>query len=54
VAELIQSNAVSLDFLLEAPEYFRTDGRAASICAKVLKAMDGEVLDADGKVLPAP
>ena len=54
VAELIQAKAVSLDFLLEAPEYFRTGGRAANICAKVLKAMDGEVLDADGKVLAAP
>ena len=51
VAELIKAKAISLDFLLEAPEYFRTDGRAAHFCAKVLKAMDGEILDADVDII---
>lgn len=47
VAELMKANAVDIDFLLEAPEYFRDEGKAASFAAKVLKATGEEVTDAD-------
>ena len=51
VAELVGEKAVRLDFLLEAPDYFRSDGRAAHYCAKVLKAMDCEITDADVDII---
>lgn len=51
VAEVVKEKAIALDFLLESPEYFRTDGRAADFGAKVLKAMGGEIMDADVDVI---
>lgn len=36
-ARLITWNAVSLDFLLDAPEFFRTDGKPAAFAIDVLK-----------------
>jgi hypothetical protein len=47
VAALVEEKMVSLDFLLKAPEYFRSDGRAAHFCAMVLKKKNDEITDAD-------
>jgi hypothetical protein len=51
VAALVEENTVSLDFLLKAPDYFRSDGRAAHFCAKVLKEMKSEITDADLRIV---
>eukprot|EP00536_Pseudo-nitzschia_multiseries_P003308 jgi/Psemu1/318131/estExt_fgenesh1_pm.C_500002 len=37
VSELIGWGALSLDFLLEAPEFFRSDGKAAAFAIEILK-----------------
>lgn len=42
VCAFVKSGAISLDFLLNAPEYFRTDGKAAQFAAKVLKKIGTE------------
>ena len=42
VSAFVKSGAISLDFLLSAPDYFRTDGKAAQFAAKVLKKMEAE------------
>ena len=51
VAGLVEEKTVRLDFLLEAPDYFQSDGRAADFCAKVLVAMDCEITDADVDII---
>jgi hypothetical protein len=51
VAALLKEKAVHLDFLLQSPEYFRDEGKAASFAAKVLKAVDEEILDADVEII---
>jgi hypothetical protein len=43
----------SIDFLLSAPEYFRTDGRPAAFCAQILKERGGAVSDAEVKTVTA-
>lgn len=48
VAEFAKINAIQLDALLNgAPAYFKTDGKPALFCSKVLKAKGGEPSDAD-------
>ena len=42
VSSFVKSGAVSLDFLLSAPDYFRTDGKAAQFAAKVIKKMGAD------------
>ena len=42
VAELIKANILEFDFLLDSPEYFRTDQNAARFGAQVVKAMGGD------------
>lgn len=37
VAKLISWNAISFDFLLHTPEFFRTDGKPASFAVEILK-----------------
>ena len=37
VANLISWDAISLDFLLDAPEFFRTDGKPAAFAIEILK-----------------
>jgi len=51
IAELIKIDAISLSFLLEAPEYFRTDGKAAQFGCKVLKKIGGDASDANLEVV---
>lgn len=46
VADFINMGVLSLDFLLKAPEYFRTDGNAAQFAAKVIQKMGGDALEA--------
>ena len=42
MAALIKVEAISFDYLLTAPEYFRTDSNAAAFGGKVLKALGGD------------
>ena len=42
VSELVKASVVPFDFLLSAPDYFRTENGAASFAAKVAKAVGGE------------
>ena len=51
VATLLKEKALHFDFLLQSPEYFREEGMAASFAAKVLKAADDEILDADVEII---
>jgi hypothetical protein len=51
VAELIKARVLDLDFLLSAPENFRTDGKAALFGAKVLAALQDEVVEAQVDVI---
>lgn len=44
VAELIQADVVSFNFLLNSPEYFRTDQNAAAFGAKVMKKIGDDVI----------
>ena len=44
ITELIKSGAVSFDFFLNSPEYFRTDCGAAQFSCKVLKKLGGEAM----------
>ena len=46
VADFINMGVLSLDFLLKAPEYFRTDGNAAQFAAKVVQKIGGDALEA--------
>jgi translation initiation factor 4G len=41
----------SLDFLLSAPDYFRTDGRPATFAAQILKYHGGTVTDEDVQII---
>ncbi len=43
VSKFIESGAITFDFLLNTPEYFRTDGGAAQFGSKVLKMIGGDV-----------
>lgn len=57
VASFVKSGAITLDFILNAPDYFRTDGKAAQFTAKVLKIMgeaavgDAANVDVVGKLM---
>lgn len=42
VSKFIESGAISFDYLLNTPEYFRTDGGAAQFGCKVLKMIGGD------------
>lgn len=44
VADFIGMGALTLDFLLNSPEYFRTDGNAAQFAAKVVKKLGGDAV----------
>jgi len=44
-SEFIKTGCVSFDFLLGAPEYFRTDCGSATFGCKVLKKLGGDALD---------
>lgn len=41
-AELINWNAISLEFLLGAPQFFRSDGKAAAFAIEILKKKNGD------------
>lgn len=47
VAEFVKVNGLSFDFLLSAPDYFRSDGKPAQFGSKVLKKIGGDALDND-------
>jgi len=42
IAELVKAEIISFNFLLESPDYFRTDQNAAGFGAKVLKRIGGD------------
>lgn len=44
VSKFIESGAIGLDILLDAPEYFRTDGGAASFACQVVKKLGDKAL----------
>jgi hypothetical protein len=47
VSYWVRQQVLSLSFLLEAPEYFRTDGKAAEFAAGVIKMRGGDTTDED-------
>jgi len=49
-ASCVKAGALTFDYLLSAPEYFRTDCKAASFGANVLKAMGGDATTAAANV----
>jgi translation initiation factor 4G len=49
-ASFVKAGALSFDYLLSAPEYFRTDCKAASFGANVLKSMGGDATTAAANV----
>ena len=51
VAAFVKKGIVSLDFLLEAPEHFRTGGEPARFAAEVVKAIGGETSDESQAVI---
>mmetsp|Transcript_41038 Transcript_41038/g.123897 ORF Transcript_41038/g.123897 Transcript_41038/m.123897 type:complete len:131 (-) Transcript_41038:166-558(-) len=50
VSEFIKAGALKLDFLLAAPEYFRTDGKPAKFAGKVLKKLGGDATDSESNL----
>ncbi|KAL3801494.1 hypothetical protein HJC23_000932 [Cyclotella cryptica] len=44
VGELVKNDIIPFDFLLHAPEYFRTDHNAAMFGAQVLKSIGGDAM----------
>eukprot|EP00571_Detonula_confervacea_P011660 CAMPEP_0172312422 /NCGR_PEP_ID=MMETSP1058-20130122/17463_1 /TAXON_ID=83371 /ORGANISM="Detonula confervacea, Strain CCMP 353" /LENGTH=974 /DNA_ID=CAMNT_0013025871 /DNA_START=207 /DNA_END=3131 /DNA_ORIENTATION=+ len=44
VAELVKADVIPFNFLLNSPEYFRTDQHAADFGAKVMKKIGGDVI----------
>merc|ERR1712038_1126298 len=44
VSKLIEVGAVKFDFLLDSPDYFRSDGGAAQFGCKVLKKLGGDAV----------
>ncbi|KAL3797194.1 hypothetical protein ACHAW5_006056 [Stephanodiscus triporus] len=47
VAELVKADVVPFDFLLNSPDYFRTDQNAANFGAKIMKKIGGEAFLSD-------
>ncbi|KAL7472288.1 hypothetical protein ACHAXS_012654 [Conticribra weissflogii] len=47
VAELVKSEIIEFNFLLDAPEYFRTDQNAAGFGAQVLKMIGGSAITSE-------
>mmetsp|Transcript_3337 Transcript_3337/g.3890 ORF Transcript_3337/g.3890 Transcript_3337/m.3890 type:complete len:969 (-) Transcript_3337:107-3013(-) len=47
VSKLIESGAISFNFLLDAPEFFRSDCGAAEFGCKVLKKLGGDAIASD-------
>lgn len=47
VAELVKSKIISFSFLLNSPEYFRTDQNAATFGAKVMKNIGDEAVKSE-------
>jgi len=50
ISAFVKADMISFDYLLSAPEYFRTDCDAASFGCKVLKAMGGDATAVDSNV----
>jgi len=50
VAEMITAKVLELKFLLDAPEYFRTDGKPAEFASKVVKKLGGEAMKSEANV----
>jgi hypothetical protein len=51
IASWLSCNALSIDFLLGAPEYFLSDGRPAALAKQVLQIRGGNVSDEEVKVV---
>ena len=47
VAELVKAEVISFSFLLDAPDYFRTDQNSADFGAKVVKKIGGDATTSD-------
>mmetsp|Transcript_20138 Transcript_20138/g.36528 ORF Transcript_20138/g.36528 Transcript_20138/m.36528 type:complete len:362 (-) Transcript_20138:226-1311(-) len=50
VAEMITAKVLELKFLLDAPEYFRTDGKPAEFASKVVKKLGEEAMKSEANV----
>ena len=50
VAEFVKSGVISFDFLLNTPDYFRTDGNAAQFAVNVLKKIGDDALGSEANV----
>jgi hypothetical protein len=52
IAEFIKAGAIELGtFLKDAPEYFKTDGKPAVFCSKVLKAKNRDLSNSDFELI---
>lgn len=51
VAAYVELGAIQFDFLKDAPDYFKTDGKPAAFGIKVLKAKGGDPSEADLQVV---
>lgn len=51
IASCMNKNALALDVLKDAPEYFRTGGKAATFATKVLRARGGEPSEAEFEIV---
>ena len=51
IADFVKmENGLPFNFFLTSPEWFRTDGSAASLAAKVLKAVGGEEMNSESNI----
>ena len=50
VSKIIESGTIKFDFLLDAPQYFLTDGGAAMFGCKVLKKMGGDSVSSESNI----
>jgi hypothetical protein len=50
VAEMITAKALELKFLLDAPEYFRSDGKPAELACKIVKKLGEEAIKSEANV----
>lgn len=50
VAEVVKANIITFDFLLGAPDDFKTYGKAAQFGCKVMKKIGGEALESESNL----
>lgn len=50
IAELVKAEHILISFLLNSPEYFRTDGQAAAFAAKILARLGDDAAKSAGNI----